>query len=138
MLLRDSSPWPWSAAGRLARWQQSVLLAIEESETALVRYARERETRRSLAEAADASRRAVELAEVLYSRGLSDYLVVLDAQRTLNDVEDRLAVSETAVATGLVRIYKALGGGWEVFEPSKAWKASIGHLSALDDLRGRR
>ena len=104
----------------LARWEQSVLLAIEESETALVLYARERETSRSLAEAVAASRRAVELAEVLYSRGLSDYLVVLDAQRTLNDVEDRLAVSETAVATGLVRIYKALGGGWEVFEPSGA------------------
>ncbi len=93
-----------------------MLVAIEESETGLVRYARERETRQSLAEAAAASRRAVELAEVLYSRGLSDYLVVLDAQRTLNDVEDRLAVSETEVATGLVRIYKALGGGWEVFE----------------------
>ena len=104
----------------LARWEQSVLLAIEESETALVLYARERERSRSLAAAAAASRRAVELAEVLYSRGLSDYLVVLDAQRTLNDVEDRLAVSETAVATGLVRIYKALGGGWEVFEPSDA------------------
>ncbi len=102
----------------LARWEQSVLLAIEESETALVRYARERERSRNLAEAAAASRRAVELAEVLYSRGLSDYLVVLDAQRTLNDVEDRLAVSETAVATGWVRIYKALGGGWEVFESS--------------------
>ncbi len=57
---------------------------------------------------------------MLYSRGLSDYLVVLDAQRTLNDVEDRLAVSETAVATGLVRIYKALGGGWEEFEPTDA------------------
>ena len=102
----------------LARWEQSVLLAIEESETALVRYTRERERSRGLAEAAAAGRRAVELAEVLYSRGLSDYLVVLDAQRTLNDVEDRLAVSETAVATGLVRIYKALGGGWEVFESS--------------------
>ncbi len=104
----------------VARWEQAVLLAVEESETALIRYTRERERSRSLAEAAAASRRAVELAEVLYSRGLSDYLVVLDAQRTLNDVEDRLAVSDTAVATGLVRIYKALGGGWEVFEASGA------------------
>ena len=46
---------------------------------------------------------------MLYSRGLSDYLMVLDAQLTLNDVEDRLAVSETAVATGLVRNHKPVG-----------------------------
>ena len=94
-------------------------MAIEEAEASLVSYAGERDAQRDLTEAAAASRRTVELAEVLYTRGLSDYLVVLDAQRTLNALEDRLAVSETALATGLVRIYKALGGGWEAYEPSR-------------------
>ncbi|MEM7349585.1 MAG: efflux transporter outer membrane subunit [Acidobacteriota bacterium] len=62
----------------LARYERTVVLAIEEAEAALVRHARQQETRQSLEEAVGASRRAVELADVLYRRGLADYLTVLD------------------------------------------------------------
>ncbi len=101
----------------LARYEQAVLLAVAETESALVRYTRQMQTRASLAEAVAASQRAVDQADVLYSRGLTDQLTVLDAQRVLNDVEDRLAVSDTALASGVVGLYKALGGGWQSFEP---------------------
>ena len=101
----------------LARYERRVLIAIEEAESALVRTLRERETRQRLEQAVVASRRAAELAEILYRRGLADYLTVLDSQRTLNVVDDRLALSATAEATSVVRLYKALGGGWEAFEP---------------------
>ncbi len=100
----------------LAIYEQAVLLAVEETESALERYARQLQTRGHLTAAVAASRRAVDLADVLYGRGLTDQLTVLDAQRTLNDVEDRLAVSDTALASGVVLLYKALGGGWEAFE----------------------
>ncbi|MEM7587885.1 MAG: efflux transporter outer membrane subunit [Acidobacteriota bacterium] len=108
----------------LARYEQAVLRAVEETESAIERYVRQRQAGERLGEAVAASRRAVELAEVLYSRGLTDQLTVLDAQRTLNDVEDRLALSDTALATQVIAIYKALGGGWQAFEPSAAEKVA--------------
>ena len=100
----------------LAQYEHAVLLAVEEAESALVRYTQQLQTRANLAEAVAASQRAVDQADVLYSRGLTDQLTVLDAQRVLNEVEDRLAVSDTALASGVVELYKALGGGWEAFE----------------------
>ena len=53
---------------------------------------------------------------MLYDQGLTEFLTVLDAERTLRDTEDLLAVSETRTTLGGIRLYKALGGGWEVFE----------------------
>jgi outer membrane protein TolC len=53
------------------------------------------------------------LADELYSRGLSDFLSVLDAQRQQLAAEEDLAQSDTAVVSDLVALFKALGGGWE-------------------------
>ncbi len=66
----------------------------------------------SLQQAVDESRRAVELANELYLRGLDDFLSALDAQKSRYTLEDELAQSETSVLVNLVALYKALGGGW--------------------------
>ena len=118
-----------------ATYQQSVLRALEEVETALVRYAEEELRRRTLVDAAAASAKAADLARTLYDKGLADYLVVLDAERTQTDVEDRLAQSETGVILRLVALYASLGGGWEVTEPQTtvAVERSDAEGSALDD-----
>ena len=58
------------------------------------------------------SQRAVELANELYTKGLSDFLSVLEAERQMYENEDLLASSEAEVAIKLVALYKALGGGW--------------------------
>jgi len=62
--------------------------------------------------AAQLSREAAQLAKELYTRGLADFLSVLDAQRQQLAIEDDLVQSDTAVVTDLVALYKALGGGW--------------------------
>ena len=59
-----------------------------------------------------ANRRAVDLASRLYVEGQTDFLNVLDAQRSLYASEDALAQSTGTVSTNLVAVYKALGGGW--------------------------
>jgi len=120
--------WPLFAAGRIraniqvqnARQEQALILyekavlnSLEDVENALVSYSRQRERHRLLMEAVAANRRAVEMANSRYSGGLEDFLSVLDAQRSLFDSEDQLAQSEQAVAEDAVRLYKALGGGWE-------------------------
>ena len=95
-----------------AAYRSAVLRSLEETENSLVAYGREKERREILVGAVDSSRRSTQMAAELYTRGLSDFLAVLDAQRQQLAAEDDLAQSDTAVVTNLVALYKALGGGW--------------------------
>jgi outer membrane protein, multidrug efflux system len=98
----------------LNQYEKTVLAALGDVEKSLVSYSREQVRQRSLAEAVASSRRAVEMASELYIRGLNDFLNVLDTQRSLYAAENDLAQSEATMASNLVALYKALGGGWEI------------------------
>lgn len=93
-----------------AHYTSAVLAAIEETETAIVAYERARERLTSLSDAAGSSARAMELAQLRFQEGVTDFLQVLDAQRTLLSAESQLAVGRTSAATALVALYKAMGG----------------------------
>ena len=96
----------------LAHYESTVLAALGEVENALVAFAQEQEKRRALAEGAAAAERALALAQDQYGSGLIDFQIVLDSQRSLFLLQDQLAASEGQVTANLVRLYKALGGGW--------------------------
>ena len=98
----------------LGQYEKTVLTAFQDVETSLVAYAKEQERYRSLVNAVAANRRAVELSNELYVRGLNDFLNVLDAQRSLYSSQSDQAQSEATMASNLVSLYKALGGGWEI------------------------
>jgi outer membrane protein, multidrug efflux system len=99
-----------NADGALVSYEKTVLNALEETENAFVNY-REQQTRlKSLVEQAEASRRAADLAAVQYREGVTDFLTLLDAQRTQLAAESAVAETEGSVNTGVVAIYKALGG----------------------------
>jgi outer membrane protein TolC len=95
-----------------AQYSQTVLLAREDLENALVRYRSARERVSRIEEAAESSRHAAELARLRFSEGVADFLQVLDAERTQLDAESQLAQGRTAAATAYAALYKALGGGW--------------------------
>jgi multidrug efflux system outer membrane protein len=97
----------------LTQYEQTVLTALEDVENALVSYGKEQVRYRSLIDAVAASQRALSLADELYKNGLLDFLNVLDAQRAVYLAENDLAQSEATMATNLVALYKALGGGWQ-------------------------
>ena len=97
-----------------AQYNATVLRAVEETETALVAYDRAHARLALLGEAVRASTRAWELAQQRFDAGLTDFLQVLDAQRTLLDAENQLALAHTAAATSLVAVYKATGGTWPI------------------------
>jgi len=101
------------ADGSLARYEQTVLQALEETEDALVTHARSRDRLEHIANSAQASSTAARLARARYDGGISDFLTVLDTERTQLEAEDALAQSRTETATSLVAVYKALGGGWQ-------------------------
>jgi multidrug efflux system outer membrane protein len=98
------------AAGAYASYRQAVLLALEDFENACLNYGKQQARLESVMQQADASRRAAALAEIQYREGGTNFLVLLDAQRTLLQAEDAVAQAETGLNTGAVAVYKALGG----------------------------
>ena len=99
------------ALGALAAYEQTVLLVLEEAENSLVTLSRERERLAYLIEAERAASEAVVLARQRYGDGVADYLSVLDAERTLLNLQDQVVVTQTTVATRLVAVYKAFVSG---------------------------
>jgi NodT family efflux transporter outer membrane factor (OMF) lipoprotein len=120
--------WPVFAGGRIVStirleearaeqaafaYEQAFLVALEDVENALVAYLREGHRTATLVEEVAADRRATDLANELYLKGLASFLEVLDAQRALYLAQWELAQSQAAVTLNVVALYKALGGGWE-------------------------
>ncbi|HEY3699888.1 MAG TPA: efflux transporter outer membrane subunit [Spongiibacteraceae bacterium] len=104
--------------GAVAVYEQTVLRALEETENALVSY---RETRRQLdylQTSANANARASQLAHLRFENGSSDFLDVLEVERTQLEADASFSRARTSAATSLIALYKALGGGWEISEQS--------------------
>jgi multidrug efflux system outer membrane protein len=97
----------------VAAYEKTVLTALEETENALVLYARGRENMALLDSSRQASEHAAQLARLRYEEGATDFLDELDAERSQLTTEDQFAQAQTQVATSLVALYKALDGGWQ-------------------------
>jgi NodT family efflux transporter outer membrane factor (OMF) lipoprotein len=108
-----------NAAGELARYQQAVLLALEDTENALVRYGNARLEDRQLQLAATDSARAAALARTRYEDGVGNLLDVLDAERSNLQAQDAFAQSRTRSLGGLIQLYKAMAGGWPTRLPQR-------------------
>lgn len=100
------------ADAELARYEQSILRALQETEDALVRYDRARVEDAELVAAARDSADAARLARLRYEAGAADLFEVLDAERSNLQAEDAAAQARTRSFTGLVDLYRALAGGW--------------------------
>jgi len=94
-------------------YQKTVLAALSDVESALVAFAKEWDHRKALRTAVDNNRRALNFSQQLYQAGTTEFLTVLDAERSLLGSETALAQSRQAITSDLVNIYRALGGGWE-------------------------
>jgi NodT family efflux transporter outer membrane factor (OMF) lipoprotein len=123
-----SISWPVFDAGRiraniriqnerqeqaLAAYEKAVNASFEDVENAIVAFAKEQNQFDSLSQAVDANSHALELATEQYSKGLINYIGVLDVQRSLFSSERQRTQSEAAIIADLVSLYKALGGGWD-------------------------
>jgi outer membrane protein TolC len=102
----------------LASYENTALSAFEDVEIALTAYAKEQIRRQHLEDAVKSSGESLRLANQLYANGLSNFINVLDAQRSLYQAKDALVQSDRIISANLIALYKSLGGGWEtVAEP---------------------
>ena len=99
-------------------YKTSVLLALQEVEDALVALRTDRQRWQSLHRAAAAASTAAQLAEQRFQSGLVDFQTVLDSQRTRLNTQDSEAAAYASISADHVRLYKALGGGWQSSNPA--------------------
>jgi len=95
-------------------YKNTVLTAQQEVENGLSAFYTEKEALANLTTAATAARRSTELSLIQYRSGEADYTTVLSTEQAQLSVEDSVASSQGNVALGLISIYRALGGGWEI------------------------
>ena len=95
-----------------ARYERTVLTAMREAGDALVAVRSSRDEVAATETQARALRTALSLAELRYQTGVSNYLEVLDVQRSLFDAELALSQADLRQLTAAVQLYKALGGSW--------------------------
>ena len=100
------------AEAALADYDQTVLTALQETETALSAYANELDRQRALKVARDQAATAARLSRLRFDAGADNFLTVLDSERTLAAADAALAGSEQAVANAQVSLFKALAGSW--------------------------
>jgi multidrug efflux system outer membrane protein len=97
---------------QLARYDQTVLNALEEVNTSIVQHYYERQRNQALSSSVAASQQSVDLVRNRYNAGAESFLAVLDAERTLLESEQQLTDSNIALNQSLIMIYRALSGGW--------------------------
>jgi multidrug efflux system outer membrane protein len=95
-------------------YERAILQALREVEDSLIALQKSGDQRDTQGERVRAQRKVLELSELRYLGGVADYLEVLDAQRSLFDSEIDEVASISDQVGSLIRLYKALGGGWPV------------------------
>ncbi len=98
----------------VVNYQETVLRSAQEVEDGLVTFLRNQVRKKYLGEGVKASKRSVDLSLIQYREGLVDYQRVLDTQRALFRDQDVFTATSGDVALGLVSLYKAMGGGWQI------------------------
>ena len=94
-------------------------------------------------QASQAAARTVEITEEQYSEGAVDFTPVYLFQTTLTEQQDELAVAQGDIALGLIDVYRALGGGWEIRlencspAPSLFQPPMVEEIAGPADERGR-
>ncbi len=98
----------------LATYQNSVLTANQDVENGIVTFLRAQERTMLQQQAVDASRVAVDIARQQLDAGTVDFTTLTQVEQTLVINEDTLAQAEGEIVTGLIQVYRALGGGWQI------------------------
>lgn len=101
---------------QLVNYKRTIQNAVKEVDTTWDSYSAQQERLARLGDALIASQRAVTLANERYTRGLTDFLNVVDAERQEYDIEEQFSDAQVAVAEQFIALYRALGGGWEKYQ----------------------
>ena len=128
------------AAEAALKYRSTILNALQAVEDALVAYRTDRGSRQRAVETVKSAELTLFLSRERYGAGLSDFIQVLDAQRTLITARQQLVQSDMTVINDVVSLYENLGGGWEqAASPAPKVAGSVPPVpAALDSLAAGR
>jgi len=106
----------YAAQASLANYRKTILTAVEQVDASLDAYEAQAYRMEKLSDAMIAGQRAVDLASARYSRGLTDFLNVVDAERQFYDLQEQYADAQVSQGEEFVQLYKSLGGGWQDYQ----------------------
>jgi NodT family efflux transporter outer membrane factor (OMF) lipoprotein len=109
----------------LVNYQNTVLKAAQEVEDAMTGFTKAQEATAFSQNSVTAAKRSVEISLAQYREGAVDYQRVLDTQRSLLQEQNSLTQTQSSIATNLIALYKALGGGWELRQGQPIVAASM-------------
>jgi hypothetical protein len=98
----------------VAAYQNAVLTAAQDVENGLVTFLKAQERTKFQAESVAEAEKAVKIALVQYKGGIIDLTRVTQLETTLVQLEDTLALAQGEIGLGLIQVYRALGGGWQI------------------------
>ncbi len=96
----------------MANYQKTIIGALSDVERSVTAYTEQNKYNQSLTESTDHTRHALAIAQERYKNGLTSFIEVLDAERTLNTSETQLTEANAQSTQNLIAVYKSLGGGW--------------------------
>jgi multidrug efflux system outer membrane protein len=105
-----------SSKASLAQYEKTVLSALSEVETSLARYGGEWQTLKQLKSAEATRQDGFRIAKLRYESGQEEFLVIVDAERSLITAQDDVIQSESRILVNLTQLYKTLGGGWQTIK----------------------
>ncbi|MBY4804564.1 efflux transporter outer membrane subunit [Burkholderia cepacia] len=111
-----------ATGGALAHFDGVVLNALRETQSSLATYAADVQRTEALRTAYESARSSADETHRLYVAGRESFISDLDATRTLTSVQAQVAAAEGQVAADQVRLFLALGGGWDDDAASDASK----------------
>lgn len=113
------------------RYKGTVLAANQEVEDALVAFLKSREQAKSLANSAAETNRSLALLQIQFEEGKIEYSPIFVVQGFLTSIQDQQATAEGNVFINLIKVYKALGGGWQIRR--RAGSADLGPSAVTGD-----
>jgi outer membrane protein TolC len=127
----------------LVTYRRTIQDAVKDVDTTWDAYGAQQQRLAKLGDAMVASQRAVTLANERYQRGLTDFLNVVDAQRSEYEIEEQYTDAQVGADEQFIALYRSLGGGWESYQtlppayfPKPAIVAEFTRvLSAADPLK---
>jgi outer membrane protein TolC len=104
----------------ITAYKNTVLNAAREVEDGMTGFVQSKKEAEFLRQGVVTSEKSSKLSMLQYKEGLADYQRVLDSIRSLTQKQDQHAAVQGTIATNMIAMYKALGGGWEVRDRTKA------------------
>lgn len=99
---------------QVAKYQNTVFQANEEVENGIITFLKAQQSAKEIANSVDAAQKAVKVATAQYEGGTIDFNRVAVLQQNLVTQQNQLAQAQGQIAQGLIQVYKALGGGWQI------------------------